>query len=668
MRKVITLLLISVLALPLYAQTDTMRTVRLDEVNVIGQRPLFLLGASRTTLDSVRLAESPMLSLGDLLSQSSSVFIKSYGRGTMSTASFRGTSPSHTEVQWNGLRINSPMLGQVDLSLVPSYFIDDLSLWHGISSSNVTAGALGGAVTLANKPFVSNGHRLAFVQSVGQYATLDTYLRYGYGRGGLSLSTRLYRASSENNFAYRNFSKVNLLDDGSVSKDYETSYNRNSEYSDLHLMQELYYKTSRGDKISGFLWFMSSDRGVPMLQTDQRNEYEYRTQQTERTLRSLINWRAVRGRLASTLKLGYTYTHQLYRYTAQIAPELATEAIHTSSYIRSVMADAMMDYRLAPELLLHGSLNTYYHHVDTWDRRTRMGYLGGRTELSGLVSLRYRPSVRLGMATNLRMQLYGADLSPLGATLLADYILCPSLGLRAKASVGNNYRFPTLNDLYYEPGGNAALRPERSFNYDLGLELPSTQIGNLSLSVECTLFDSYIKDWILWLPTFKGYWTPTNVREVHNYGVEAKMRASIKPKHWQLSADVNAAYTRARNNGEALNPFDASHGKQLPYIPVWQAGVVATLQRGSWQLLYKYNYYSERFTTSNNVTSSAYSRLGAYHMSDLSLEWRGTIFTLPAAIKATVNNLLGEEYVSVLHRPMPRRQYSITVSIVPIGG
>ncbi|MDR0955265.1 MAG: Plug domain-containing protein, partial [Rikenellaceae bacterium] len=117
------------------AQSDEpLRTIDIEQVVVEAARPLSGIGVQKTALDSVVLRENVTNSLADLLSQNSTLFIKSYGRGTLSTASFRGTAPSHTRVTWNGMTINSPMLGMVDFSMIPSYFIDEASLYHGASS------------------------------------------------------------------------------------------------------------------------------------------------------------------------------------------------------------------------------------------------------------------------------------------------------------------------------------------------------------------------------------------------------------------------------------------------------------------------------------------------------------------------------------------------------
>ena len=108
--------------------------IDIPEVAVYGNRPIKEIGTQQTRFDSLALKENIALSMADVLTFNSSIFVKSYGRATLSTVSFRGTSPSHTQVSWNGMKINNPMLGMTDFSMIPSYFIDDASLLHGTSS------------------------------------------------------------------------------------------------------------------------------------------------------------------------------------------------------------------------------------------------------------------------------------------------------------------------------------------------------------------------------------------------------------------------------------------------------------------------------------------------------------------------------------------------------
>ncbi|MDE5686575.1 MAG: Plug domain-containing protein, partial [Paramuribaculum sp.] len=107
---------------------------QLDNVTVTARRPMKEIGIQKTTFDSTALKENVALSMADVLAYNSSVFVKSYGRATLSTVAFRGTSASHTQVSWNGMRINNPMLGMTDCSTIPSFFVDRASLLHGSSS------------------------------------------------------------------------------------------------------------------------------------------------------------------------------------------------------------------------------------------------------------------------------------------------------------------------------------------------------------------------------------------------------------------------------------------------------------------------------------------------------------------------------------------------------
>ena len=86
------------------------RTVAIEGVTALGHRPTKEIGVQQTKLDSITLKENVALSLADVLSFNSSIFVKNYGRATLSTVSFRGTSPSHTQVSWNGMKINKKLL------------------------------------------------------------------------------------------------------------------------------------------------------------------------------------------------------------------------------------------------------------------------------------------------------------------------------------------------------------------------------------------------------------------------------------------------------------------------------------------------------------------------------------------------------------------------------
>ncbi|HRN93339.1 MAG TPA: TonB-dependent receptor plug domain-containing protein, partial [Chitinophagales bacterium] len=66
--------------------------------------------------------------LPDLLNEISSIYLKNYGNGQLTTVAVRGTTTSQTEVLWNGIKINSPMLGQSDFALLNVGFHNSIGI------------------------------------------------------------------------------------------------------------------------------------------------------------------------------------------------------------------------------------------------------------------------------------------------------------------------------------------------------------------------------------------------------------------------------------------------------------------------------------------------------------------------------------------------------------
>lgn len=638
--------------------------LKLDQVDITAQRKFQDIGVAKTKIDTVILRESVVNSIADILSQNTSIFIKNYGRGTLATASFRGTAPSHTQVLWNGMKINSPMLGQVDFSLIPSYFVDDMTLWHGASSVNVSGGGLGGAITLNTKPMEWKGTELNFIQGISSFNTYDEYLNLRYATEKWQSSTRVCYVNSRNDFKYRNISKVNIDDDGSVKDEMLTERNKNGAYRDFHFLQEFYYDLGDGNKFSLAAWLMDSKRGIPMLFTNQREENEAFNEQKETTLRLVGNWEYYRDKLKFDGKAGYNYDRILYTYDGLIGPDDRANIISTRSIVHSVFLQGEAQYVLSERLMFNAILSGNYYQVSSLDQKVAEGYDEGRTELSGLISARYRPHKRIGIAADIREEYYG-QFTPVIPAAFIDIVLWPENGVILKGSVARNFRYPTLNDLYFIPGGNDSLRCEKGITYDGGIEFLLKSGDVFSFKGEITGYSSRIDDWILWLPALHGYWTPMNVKKVHSYGWELKGNVGLKFKDWMLWVNALWAQTRSINQGDPLGWTDKAIGRQLVYIPEYSSSVMGKLSWKGFTLVYKYNYFSERYTTSSNETKTKIGRLTPYYMNDISFEKQMTVGKTGLSLKLTVNNLFNEEYVSVLGHPMARRNYGFFIGIHP---
>lgn len=653
-------------------------SLKIPEVTINGRRPMKEIGTQETKLDSTVLQEVIGYSMSDVLSQNSTVFIKQYGRATLSTASFRGTSPSHTQVTWNGIKINSPMLGMVDFSTIPSYFIDNATLLHGTSSVNITGGGLGGAISLSNQPIKNNGLNVQYIQGISSFKTTDEFLRLTYGSRHWHTSTRIAYSSSPNQYKYRNYSKKEYIYDANhniTGSYYPIERNKSGDFKDLHILQEIYYDTKKGDKFGLAAWYMSSRRGVPMLNVDYKEDAEYSNKKHESTFRSVLFWNRNKGHFSTKAKTGYIHTNLGYDYTRSLGNGTEANMIHSRSYVNTLFGELGTNYYPNNNWAFTANLSAYQHFVKSKDKniitqdgnKAVVGYDQARVELSGYISAKWQPTERLGASIALRRDRYGNKWTPIIPAAFFDYVLSKRGNVIAKASISRNYHFPTLNDLYFLPGGNPELKTERGFTYDSGIEFTIGKKDRYSLRGSATWFDSYIDDWIVWLPTFKGFWSPKNVKQVHAYGVEIKSNLKMQiSKEWHLDMDGNFAWTPSINHGDPVNWADASIGKQLVYIPKCSSALTGRLSWQNWRFTYKWSYYSERYTTSSNETATKIGRVLPYFMSDISIEKEISTYWAKLTVKGLINNLFNEEYESVLSHPMPRINYGIMIDIRPL--
>lgn len=660
------------------AEARPERNIAIREVPIWGRRPMKEIGVERTTFDSVILKENIALSIADVLTFNSPLFVKQYGRATLSTVSFRGTGPSHTQVTWNGMRINNPMLGMTDFSMIPSYFIDDASLLHGTSSVNEAGGALGGVVKLSTAPAAADGFGLQYIQGIGMYRTFDEFLRLTWGDEHWQVSTRAVYQSSRNDYKYRNRDKKeNIYDEemNIVGSYYPVERNKSGAFDDVHVLQEVYYNTGRGDRFGLNAWYINSNRELPLLTTDYADDTRFENRQREHTLRSVLSWDRLRRDWKVGAKAGYIHTWMAYDYRRDPGNGIMTSMTRSRSRIDTFYGQAAGEYAVGDEWLFTADIALHQHFVRSADKnivlqqgdKAIVGYDQGRVEIDAAVSAKWRPAERLGLSAVLREQLYGTKWATVPA-LFADYLLSKRGNVVAKASVSRNFRFPTLNDLYFLPGGNPDLKNETGVQYEAGLSFAVGRDAIYTLSGSASWYDQRIDDWILWLPTTKGFFSPVNIKEVHAYGVEVRADLSVMlTRGLKLDLDGTFSWSPSINVGEPMSPADQSVGKQLPYEPEFSGTATGRLAWRSWGLLWQFCYYSERYTmSSNDITLTG--RLTPYVMNNLSLEKGFAFRRADLSLKATINNLFNEEYLSVLSRPMPRMNCEFFINVKPKWG
>ncbi len=623
-------------------------TIQIREIKVLAKRKVEEAGLKLTRPDSLAKMTTLTTSLSDLISEYTPVFIKSYGRGSTATASFRGTAATHTQVLWNGMNLNSPMNGIADLSLLPVFFTDDVYLLHGGSSLSESSGALGGSIHLNNQPDWNSKLNVSALFEIGSFHTQKSFMKVLLGSDRFKLNTRLFYETSKNDFPFYNYGVLPHRNDTLKNADYRKS----------GVLQEFYYRTL-SDKIMALrVWYQNNDRNLPQLMSYEGSEKEetqkdeqFRAQYELKRYSEGFNYQFFSG--INLTRLDY------YRAT----PEFDFVNENSKSRENSILNHFQIFRKFSEKSYATASVDANYFHVRISNKINSEGYNKNRFETSLLVDWHLKPSDRLAAFVLMRSENYDNHVVPfiLGAGF--EWQVTRTLPLLLKSNVARNYHKPTLNDLYWLPGGNPDLLPEDGYSADVSLSYAVENSG-FKFSNEITGFVSFIDNWIIWQPSSSGafYWEANNVKEVLSRGAEYRFSIERNYENLRLKSGANFSLTFT-SNMNAVRSVDESRGKQLIYIPKYKGNWFAAAMYKGFTLKYDLDFVGKRYTNSGNEESEYELVLNPHWLSKISLDkwiernnWR-------VNLKFTAENLFNEEYQSILWRPIPGRIYSFSIGL-----
>ena len=225
-----------------------------------------------------------------------------------------------------------------------------------------------------------------------------------------------------------------------------------------------------------------------------------------------------------------------------------------------------------------------------------------------------------------------------------------------KAAAGINYNYPTFNDLYWSPGGNLDLIPEKANMMEAGIKYEKT-FNKVHIITEQTAFFSRVDNWIIWQPTFGTIWQPTNLKKVENKGWENTLNISYHKDKITFSAKVNYAYTISKNIELPENQSNALD-KQLIYVPQNKFNLSGEITYKKSSVGYGWHYTGIRFISTDNNWY-----LPANYVSNLYFSQQISVKETDLNLRFQVLNLFNQTYQSIAWRPMPLRNYLLTLSI-----
>lgn len=629
----------------------------LDTVQVVSQRIQHAneasTGAKVSRIDPEIMQANKTRSLAELLTDYTAIYIKTTGMGALSTASFRGASPSQTRVNWNGINITPPMSGTFDFSQIPVFFTDAVNLYYGSSHVKNGTGAIGGSVNLFTDP---DWHRGVKGKALGEYGSYGTYTVGGQvnvSGSKASSKTRLFYQHSDNNYTY-----INKILTGTPFREKR----EDAEYTQWGAMQEGYFRLSPYTRLTAIAWYQEGERMLPPALGVVNQSHEQQKETNARVYAGLDFARGIHALRAKAAWLYYRQDYDKWYEGGLFDPEGNRNQSHTWQ--------AVADYTCTPrEDLIIGSTLTYSHdwirvssYIEIDSSKYHLGdvdfdypeveppFQATRDVLSWQVAATWTPLEWLLLNGQYMFEQNDSKgVSTWSAGVVFNLL---NKELQVKGNVAYNYRFPSMNDLYWRPGGNPDLLPEEGYSYDATIAYRKQLCRGLDFNAEISGYRMYIDNWILWLPKDgnQWIWTPQNHRNVLSQGVELYGKMNYEIGDWRLTASGNYSWSQSRTR-KKMHEDDGSYMKQIPYVPrfKWNVRMAADWKGAffSWQV----TYIGRRFiTTDQEYATDPYSIhniVGGY------------TYTFRNGMKLTpqirVDNLFDTYYESTQYYPMPLR-------------
>lgn len=606
-------------------------TLVLKEIPVYSGRMKPYVSYQRTdNIDSAYLASVKGGTLSQVLTDRSSVYLKEYGNGMLSTPSFRGTSAMHTALMWNGIPMLNPSLGQTDLNTVPVMAGDRITVFHGQGSPVFGSGAIGGTITLQSSALPLKGYRAEVASEVGSFG----YHAFRASAAGAykkwSIQAGFYFADCANNFSY--FDPYTQKEKQQQAANW---YRRG-------ITAQLQYRFNKNLSVTLRSWYHSSDRNLqPPMGVSPSNE-----NQVDNDIRTAgeLNWKNKLG--AMQMRMAWFKEDIVYQ----------SNSVYSRSLVNTLQVHAEQELLSGKKyhVMVGGNLQYFTADNTGYGMNIKTQYRGAFFAL-----LRYQPLRYLKLMVNLRQQWvegYAIPFIPGGGAELTIF-KNEHQRLFVKASASLSYRVPTLNERFWTPGGNPDLLPEKGYATEGGIGY-SYCSRKVTLETELTTYYTRIKDWVQWLPLPpSAIYTPVNIAQVQTQGLEWGANAAWKVYRWKLSAGVRYAYTSSVTK-DTQDPHDASLNKQLIYVPYQRT--VSWLQadwRGvSFQFNHQFTGY--RYTTSDNTAF-----LPSYSTINLRLAYQYQWAGYKAELFFKVNNLTNVSYQTVQNRAMPGVFYQTGLTI-----
>jgi outer membrane cobalamin receptor len=615
------LVIFAVSALAQEDEGETLEEIVVEDTPI--EPPLDYPSAFSTVIDLDEF-QGEYNTASEILSFSPGVVVRDFGGfGQLKTMSIRGSSNDQVVILLDGMRLNSPIGGGVDLSTIPVGYVDRFEIIRGGASAFAGTDAIGGVVNIVtkktDKPFTFGS------VTYGSYETFGFNASRAQKLGDFSYLVSFTHAQSKGDFKFKSVNDLILT-------------RINNQFHSESFLAKAAYDAGNGWQIEMLNEFFYDNRGVPGLGEFQQPDAEQKDLRNltginiskEEFIRPDIdldiqifnrfddlkftNPEPTVGLPIDTLSKTYSFGINPrvtwfgpYNQVFTFATELREEMLDSNDFGNpdrfTFSLFAADEINLLDDLIVINPVIRY----DLWSTRQE-----STTTDSGV-------SGRLGV------------------------IVAPLDYLSFKANAGRSYRAPSFGELFFPNEGfirgNPDLKPETAYDFDIGFILSHPRAA-----LEVTYFRSHIDDLILFVFINAQTIEPQNVGNVNEQGIETSL--VLRPfKYFELFAgytflDGEINETGAQLPGRPRNKFDLRAVFDFNYLSLF------------WETHYVDKIPLTAFPDSVTTPARTVYDAGA------KAEWKKFFITFE--IKNLFNNL---DVRDALDFPLPGRTYFATAGV-----
>ncbi len=576
--------------------------------------------------------------LQQLLEMHSNVFVKNYGISTLSTISIRGSSAAQTQVNWHGVNINHAATGLTDFSTLAVSMFDHIDIQYSSSFKNTS---LSGSVNLDDsKPEFKRDFKMKAALGYESLQNISALASVLYSDQVVYNKTKIMVNHAQNMYSFYNEDKD------------EKKSNKHAKSKQIGVMNDFAVNIRSKHVLSIYSWLQHTQREIPATTFEPFSAKE----ESISSFRNIFEFKPK----------GNDY----YSTTSSLATLLDHYSYEDSTvHIQSKVFTLTLPYSQTFHLKFNRNNNFYFKLMGR--SSFMLNQSNNNLHTIGFNSSFTRENILKRIAVKLFVQKEISNIFSLPMVYSLSTNVKIKYGLDAYANLSSNYRMPTLNELYYNPGGNIDLKPEISRNIESGFNYTKTYHQHYLL-LGTAFYKRKVDQWIAWYGN--SILTPHNIQQVESKGFEMNLNYDVILKKYQkpvvgydiiligrkypsyttLKSSILYAYTLSTTQQSAI-ANDYSIGKQIPYVPRYQFKMSVGFQHKNIEMHLVQTYTGYRF-----VTTDESQYLKPYAISTLWAAYHYRYQALKGAINLRFNNILNTAYQSIVGRVMPGRNGNIS--------